>query len=93
VFPCVNPQLACQTQQFELALRSHTLRVMLVISATATSPPPEISNPFSFSVMVIPEPAKGFVHSILRMSLLKNDFVRMDVPQVRSVVFLSLRIN
>jgi len=30
--------------------------------------------------MVIPEPAKGFVHSILLISLLKNDFVRIDVP-------------
>ena len=43
-------------------------------------PPPEISNPFSFSNIVIPEPAKGFVHSILLMSLLKKDFVRIDVP-------------
>ena len=41
---------------------------------------PEISIPLSFSDMVIPRPANGFVHSILLMMLLKNPSASLEVP-------------
>jgi len=48
-----------------------TFNVIVEYPATLPAPPLlAISIPFSCSVIVTPEPARGFVHSILLISLL-----------------------
>ena len=58
----------------------HTFRVNSEKLTALLLTPEEISIPFSCCLMAIPEPAKGFVDSILLISLLKNSLVKIDTP-------------